>query len=195
MRQVIAISHVNNNKTKTIQEQSSQGEKADDKKKDLKTHWAGGEKNLPYIIKDGCDKRWRGGRRLDKHGILVPILSHCLKLFCLGFDHIKVLSFPPFCQLFIMKKYFLFRIIFKFYHSVLFVSFSSWSNTFCLGFFVILFFWSPFSCCSSKTFLFRFWSCCSSLSSLSSTCSPMEFASSQDWLKWEDCDVSSEPYF
>ena len=96
MRQVIAISHVNNNKTKTIQEQSSQGEKADDKKKDLKTHRAGGEEKLPYIIKDGCDKRWRGGRRLDKHGILVPILSHCLKLFCLGFDHIKVLSFRPF---------------------------------------------------------------------------------------------------
>ena len=120
MRQVIVISHVKNNKTKTIQEQSSQGEKADDKKKDLKTHWAGGEEKLPYIIKDGCDKRWRGGRRLDKHGILVPILSHCLKLFCLGFDHIKVLSFRPFCQLFIMIKYFLFRV---FRHSVLLVTF------------------------------------------------------------------------
>ena len=121
-----------------------------DKKKDLKTHWAGGEETPNLLLKmvvtrDGEED---GDLTSMVFWILIPILSDCLNFFCLGFDQFKVLSF-----------------------------------------------WSPFSRCSSKTVLFRFWSCCSSLSSLSSTCSPMEFASSQDWLKWEDCDVSSDAYF
>ena len=69
----------------------------------LKTHSAGGEEKPQSIIKDGCDKRWRGGRRLDKHGILIPILSHRLKLFS---DCVMFWSFRPFCQLFMIKYFF-----------------------------------------------------------------------------------------